>query len=373
MMNECTLCRSGQIKVFFRSRLEWAVRSDWTLVPAQICIYCCDHCGYLFKSPGFVETWSDYQNYHLHTDSGLRDKRIYSAFQSESRSQVLATFLAQRGILHEDSDVLDYGCNLGTFLSCVTGRERAGYDLSEKYRMRVEALGCDYYTPESTFPERHFDLLTLIHVTEHFYDAPAGLREAAVHAAAKNTILIQVPDVSAQITDCYIADHGSHFMASTLANAAAAAGMTLTEPIGTLIGGELTGVFSYSGVDGLTTAPPFFPPDRSALRAMKNSLLRGEERLCDLKRSGRPVVIFGAGLLGTLLAGILEGQVTAFADDDESVQGTERDDIPVRALADVGPESTMVVIAVPQSAAENVNAKCRAMGKQVVNPWAGIS
>ena len=362
----CPYCANDDSEEWFRSSLEWAVRSDWRPIKAAALVRQCRQCGELFKAENDVLRYCDYDDYSAWGDKVDRDQIGFSTGHPLPRSRALLDHLRSWGALTGSSRVLDFGCNRGALLALL-GNERpaahAGFDVSERHRARIESLGMPYFTPDSPPPEAAFDLVTLVHVAEHLMDVAVDLAPALRALAPGGRVCIQVPYTETQPTDLYVMDHRMHASPIGLDRALARAGLAPVRPTESILPGELTGL--YARADIATIAPN--PLSAKTAVAIRGRTMIAEQRLLWVKRSGAPVVVFGAGLIGAHVARVLGDQVTCFADDNEETRGELLLGLRVRAPADL-PRSR-IVLAVPPSAAPRVAARCRDAGHDVVSPF----
>jgi SAM-dependent methyltransferase len=360
--SRCPACGDGEGRAFFRSELGWSIRSDGTPVPAATAAQECLRCGHVFKPAEEARRWADYDRYQAYDDDPARDKLDFAAGPPVGRSSALIGHLKEEGILGAQAAVLDYGCHRGALLARLGRGGHAGFDVSERYRPVIEALGLEYYSPNHPPPADRFDLLTLVHVAEHLLDPPEDLTIGLRALRGGGHVVVQVPELSSQPTDLYVMDHRSHFSPQSLDRAMGRAGLIPVRPTRSLIPGELTGVFARGG-----PAPPDGPPSDS--RPAREVLRRGEERLGTLLRQQRPCLVFGAGLLGTIVASVLGDRVAHVVDDDAGRHGRRLLGKEVVPLSAVPPESALVVVAVPPTAAARVADRCRLLGYEVMAPF----
>ena len=282
----------------------------------------------------------------------------FSGDMPVTRSAAVIAHLKKKRALGKGSKVLDYGCHRGAFLALLSGRGHAGYDVSEQYRPVVEGLGFSYYTPDRTPPAKKFDLLTLIHVFEHLENPSSAMNDGIRALKDNGKIAIQVPDPVTQPTDLYVMDHFSHFSPRSLQKSAFRLGVRALEPPRRLLAGEWTALFERGGSRppaGRNTAP-------SAFRSIRESLARGEERLLKVKKSRLPCALYGAGLLGSMVARFLKGQVKYFIDDSPQLRKAGPEGLPVHSPDSLPGDPGLILITVPPSASARVQSKCLARG-----------
>lgn len=347
--------------MFFSSKLNWSVRSDWTPLPVAAEVYQCTDCSHLFKPTALTKKWSDYQNYHVLDDNPEMDKLDFNSTMPVSRSTAIINFLREKGYLKRDSKVLDYGCNRGAFLKLLDHPGSSGYDVSEHYRPVVEKLGCDYYTPQKPPPKSEFDLLTLVHVAEHLDPFSECMKHGLEALKPSGVVFIQVPEIASQPTDLYVMDHCSHFYPETLDAIMATAGLKNIYPVCSILKGEQTAVY----VKGTEKVSKTSKIPKTAAELLK----QGEDKLLDLAKKDKPCVVFGAGLIGAMIGSVLKSNLKAFVDDNPALQGKTIFNSPVKALNNIKPSDGTIVVAVPPSAAQKVENKCLQLGFDVVTPY----
>lgn len=364
--HNCILCDSHDTEIFFESKLGCAIRSDGSRLDVQSRVRRCVSCGHLFKDRDFVRKHSDYESYEIWSNSSEQDKIDFEAAIPATRSMRIMQYLREQGLLTAQTRVLDYGCNRGAFLKLLQGHEAAGYDVSEQYRPLVEKIGFSYFTPSNPPPKSKFDLLTMIHVFEHLDhldDAMAAGKTALVPDAP---MFAQVPDALMQPTDLYIIDHCNHFFPETLARAMSRIGYEKLCPVERLVSGELTGTFKPKKNSPKTGS---FNVAEEHYKTIRSSLERGETTLFELSAQDDKYYVFGAGILGSLVAGALKNRVIGFLDDNQGLHGRTAFGLPVLSLNDPQVKDAKIVVAVPPVAAEKVALKCRQKGHIVYVPF----
>lgn len=353
----CPACGAKGAVSFFRSRLESAVASDWRIVNRRAEILSCRACAHLFKPAELVKSCADYANYQMLADSPERDKIEFNRAMPVSRSAALLAHLRARGILTGREVALDYGCNRGAFLALLGTGSHHGFDVSEKYRSIVEGLGYRYHTPQNPPAEGSADVLTLIHVFEHLMDPARDMEPGLKALRTEGKVLLQVPNALAQPTDLFVMDHISHFSPHALDQAAGRAGLIPDGPQLSPISGEITGIYRR----GSASAPSSSPTSSAMLAALKTTLEEGERVILEEKAANRPIVLYGAGLVGALVAGALGPLASAYADDNPQLHGAPQNGRPVTSLEAV-PRGTRIVLTVPPAAQARAEERARALG-----------
>jgi hypothetical protein len=362
---QCPLCQQSETEIYFESKLKWSVRSDWTPLPVSSTVYKCSRCDHLFKPSALTQKWSDYQNYHVLGDNPEMDKMDFTTGMPVSRSMAIIKFLQDSDLYSETDAVLDYGCNRGAFVRLLN-KNSAGYDVSEHYRPIIEKLGARYYTPKNPPPKNQFRLLTLLHVAEHLDPLGECLQDGLNALKKEGSVFIQVPDALEQPTDLYVMDHCSHFLPSTLDAMMKTVGLENIDTVKKILPGELTAVYRPKTIS--EAQPSSSPGNRQMMEKIVASLKKGEECLLRMKEEPKHLV-FGAGLLGSMVGKFLGKSLKGFIDDNSSVHGRKLLEVQISSLEKLKPSDGVIVVAVPPTAAAKVTDKCRALGFQVETPF----
>ncbi|MDB6052515.1 MAG: hypothetical protein JWN25_38 [Verrucomicrobiales bacterium] len=92
-----------------------------------------------------------------------------------------------------DQSIMEYGIGYGWNLARLQNREKTGYDVTEKLREAVEALGIRFVTSTTAIPEKSYDVVLCHHMLEHAIDPAAELGE--MHRLLKDggKLLLFVP------------------------------------------------------------------------------------------------------------------------------------------------------------------------------------
>lgn len=356
----CPICEGNETHLVFRSTLPWSVRSDWTPVNVPAEVWGCRSCGHVFKPNQLTQVNADYVNYCVMGNDPSVDKIDFSTDQPISRSDKIVGHLKDRGFYRQEQRILDYGCNRGAFLARLPPGKHAGFEVSLHYRHVVERLGFEFFSPGEPPPHGVYDGITLIHVLEHLQDIGIMLQPALSAAKRSAFFLFQVPDLKNQISDAYVIDHCSHFFESTLSDALACVGLECVGAVESIIPGELTGVFVQAETPrGSLVADPDW--HRVHLEIRKR-LEETERRIEEVKAESDNVVVYGAGLLGSLVRSLLGDQVRAFVDDNPESQGKQFMGCTVLSLEQVRGDEGAIVIAVPPTATDRVFQRCLEKG-----------
>jgi hypothetical protein len=308
----------------------------------------------------------DDPNHELYKDYQSFDKGIPIV-----RQEALVRYLQETGLLREGQRVLDFGCNQGAFLARLPKGSHAGFEVSAKHRPLVESKGFHFYEPGRPPPECGFDLVTLVHVVEHL-QLPGDLLPAVASMKADGHGFLTVPDVADHPTDVYVADHRHHFTVATLRSALLGVGCAMVAPPSTILRGEISLAFRRQNLDhSVATEQGLGLGD-----AIARTLSSAEDKLMKARRSGRPIGVVGAGMLGALVARFLKETVQVFVDDNPSLQGSLQDGVRVTDMGGWDQVNRtgrgLLVLAVPPSAQAKVAERLRGQGREVVEPFSSL-
>ena len=162
-----------------------------------------------------------YDTYDLFSLSGGSDQEVMIGQELSTRSATLAARLHDGGFVPADGRLLDYGCGKGAFLAAFSQMlpawELMGCDQSEVNRAAIEQIPRAAYEvgPIRDLPGR-FDLISLVHVLEHIVNPIETLETLKGKLGQDGFLFIQVPHLLENPFDLAIADHCSHFTASSL-------------------------------------------------------------------------------------------------------------------------------------------------------------
>jgi hypothetical protein len=200
----------------------------------------------------------------------------------------------------------------------------------------------------------------LIHVLEHLDDLSVDLGPAIAALEPGGAIAIQVPDLATQPSDVYVADHRHHFRKATLARALHEVGFPARTGPENVVAGELTAIGERGAL-----SPGDDVPEPRETDAIAGALFAAESSLLALAETKKPAVIFGAGMLGALVASVLGDAARGFVDDDVTLHGRSLLGRPI-AAAESLTRGTRVIVAVPPSVVARVVRRCAELGLDAI-------
>jgi SAM-dependent methyltransferase len=356
------MCRAcgGACRPAFRSTLGFSVTSACAVVPVAARVTSCSRCGLLQKEAGDLVV--DYLHYDLFDNDPAADKIVRTPGQPDrTRSQWVAERLLDELGCAQTPQVLEVGCHRGAFLTALRARapqlELHGFDIDAGYGRWIEPL-CGpgrYHHGDLSQVPGPFEACVLIHTLEHVPAPVETLRIVRGLLRQGGCALIVVPDVRANVVDCYTADHACHFDGTTLADVLARAGFS-ADVQAHQIANELVATARPAG--DARAREPSSPIDFSALTRFESGLRRLPEG------TG---FVFGTALIGALLEGQLGTRCLGFADEAPYRQGKLFHGKPVRHPREL--KGQTVFLGVAENLAQTLAPRLAQLGLDVVDPW----
>ncbi|WP_193171921.1 class I SAM-dependent methyltransferase [Nisaea nitritireducens] len=355
----CHHCDSARLETV-EGYSDWCrVTSDsrsWTKGGA---LAVCGACG-LVQKP-ITDEWSReadriYESYVLYHQSRSGVEQLIAGETGlKSRSVHLIDWM--RGALKLDDDglLLDFGCGTGSTLKAFAQElprwRLNGYDPNVKdvnVLSEIETVDGIYERLEDI--DKHFDLVTLVHVFEHIPSPAKVIRDIRrlLHPT-KGRLFIQVPYFPHNPFDLLIADHSSHFTQASIASVVASAGFDIEALRVDVLKREITvvarpgaGNWRASSVDAGATV--------CGLRAALDWLgtVRKSMETCGDGAFG----IFGTSISAAWASSNLERRADFYLDEDRSRVGCTFFDRPIAAPSDAQRGASIYIPLVPALAAQ---------------------
>jgi 2-polyprenyl-3-methyl-5-hydroxy-6-metoxy-1,4-benzoquinol methylase len=344
------------------------ITSDCRPWPSGGRLCACPKCGSVQKL--IDEHWNReveelYAGYAIYDQAEGTEQAVFdpSSGEASSRSQRLLTELRKAIHMPLKGRMLDVGCGNGAMLRAFSAAapdwRLAGTELGEKYRTLIEAIpGVEslHTCPPWDVPGQ-FDLITMIHVLEHIPEPGAFLDRLLPKLVSGGTLVVELPHHVANPFELLIADHCTHFAASTAATLLKRSGLELLTVADHWVPKELTLVARW-------------PASRSPIAATVETQVADEDwfdcitqrtawlrRLSDLSRkraTDREIGIFGTSIAGTWLFAELEGSARFFVDEDPHRIGKRWQNRPVFAPSQI-PSGSCLLMPLPVVLAENIS------------------
>ena len=192
----CYLCGSPEFVPFITAE------DDLTGKPGRFTFVTCVRCGLQYQNPRLtvehVKAYYDdeYIAHRKKTDWGPLTGFFNWAMDRHDRQKdrIVSRYIP----LNDQSDVLDVGCAVGTFLQKLRSRygvRAAGVDfkdLSASPSLEGVDFRCGLFY-EQDFGDRRFDLVTMWHFLEHDYDPIRTLTTARDLLRPDGRLVIEVP------------------------------------------------------------------------------------------------------------------------------------------------------------------------------------
>lgn len=231
----CPLCGGGRSRVKIRERFA-DLNSAFDYFSedgGHYRINECLECGFVYSSPVLSEE-AVRRLYNAADASPCTDQTSDQSISVNMRRYV-QRLMRHSGI--RSGRLLDIGCGCGHLLRAAQGLglEAQGIDPSQDAVQTACGQGCaalhGNYTAES-FPENHFDLVSVIHVIDHVLDPLGLLRNVRRHLRPGGAVLVATHNIAsllARITGdrflAYNIQHITYYTPASLDRMIAAAGL----------------------------------------------------------------------------------------------------------------------------------------------------
>lgn len=192
----CYSCGSDEVTPFLTAQ------DDLTGKPGTFHFVTCARCGLRYQNPRIVidhirEYYDDeYIAHRKQSDWGVLTGFYNWAMDRHDRQKDL--LVSRYATLGPDSEVLDVGCAVGTFLQRMRSRYGAratGVDFKD-LAAHPALDGCEFHCGlfyEQTLGHSRFDLVTMWHFLEHDYDPVRTLTTARDVMKSTGRLVIEVP------------------------------------------------------------------------------------------------------------------------------------------------------------------------------------
>ncbi|MBB4480978.1 class I SAM-dependent methyltransferase [Rhizobium etli] len=356
-MTTCRVC-GGKIAAPAYEKPAPALTSIMTLLDVPTRVYVCDGCGHaqcdeIPDIKAFYDT-----GYRISLNSEGHDQ-IFAVkpdgtiiYRTDHQAQIACRLLD----LPQGAKLLDYGAaKADTLRKIIAARpdiEPHVFDVSTDYApawsgwiaLHAQAT---YEVPAAW--NGRFDAAMSHFVIEHVADPVSFIREIHKLLKPRGTLLLSMPDVSANPGDMTVADHVNHFSEASLRRALAAGGFEVS----TIDTTSFPGAFFVVAVRSETPVR-----QKQDVALVQRSVARGLE-ICDFWRAsaagiekraaslrGRKAAIYGAGFYGSWIFSRIAGDIelTAFLDQNPGLQNTEHFGHPVIAPIDIADDAEALFI-----------------------------
>lgn len=178
----------------------------------------CTNCGLIYHNP--VMTQQEMIDYYSKEFSGeYHESRDMQEDLANNRVNFLKKHLSLDSVGH----ALEVGCAYGDFVAALVreGVDAIGIEASETLsRVAREDRGVEVHTTsveDFSLQEKHYGLVSMFHVLEHFHDPLAVLKLIRKSLREDGWLYIEVPTVAeSQLAQVFKIIHPTTFVASTL-------------------------------------------------------------------------------------------------------------------------------------------------------------
>ena len=217
--DNCVCCNGALVEV--EAFLKFVtVTSDCRPFPNAANLSFCSVCNLVQRKR--TETWIEdcneiYKTYVTYRQGSEDDQKIYGGAVSGlmSRSQKIVDKFKNVFKVSEHGVWLDYGCGQGHLLrycrKLFPAMELCGVDQSLNSRQYIEKIKNATFQDRVTALSCKCDVISLIHVLEHFENPIQELVTVRSVLKDDGLILIQIPTFESNPFDLIIYDHGSFF------------------------------------------------------------------------------------------------------------------------------------------------------------------
>lgn len=268
-----------------------------------------------------------YANYSpYHQGQGVEQAVFSESGTSNPRSERIGSWLQTSGVIRPGMSILDYGCGNGAFLKAMSKLDLLtslwACDIGENHADEVLSIPNvqGYHNLLNGEPHGQYDLISLIHVLEHF-ENPLQVSRIRDLLTPRGHVLIEIPNSSVNCFDLTIADHLSHFTTSTVESLLNMAGLYVTDIVQGVVAKELTVVAStrrlrsHGPLDGEGVVKP--SEHLAALEMARDSIWKATTKFDS-------VYIFGSSIAASwtrLICEELGISIESFLDEDEQRVG----------------------------------------------------
>jgi 2-polyprenyl-3-methyl-5-hydroxy-6-metoxy-1,4-benzoquinol methylase len=307
----------------------------------------------------FADIDEIYSNYHIYHQSGGVEQHVLDPRSGElrRRSAVLVNRLAEIPGVPRSGKVLDVGCGTGGTLRAF-GEDGDwtlyGLEMDERnasFLRRIPKFEKLYTCAPEDVPEQ-FDMVTMVHVLEHFPEPMDTLHVLRDKVAPGGRVFVQVPNAAANPFEYLVADHMIHFTAETLELLAERAGLRVERVATDWVTKELS-LVARPRCDEEPQADR--RPGGDAVKQIRSQAQWLYRLMDDAKATAgaNPVFgLFGASIAATWLCGLLGDRVAFFVEEDSNRIGRTHMGRPILSPEQVPAGSVVFVALIPAIAAK---------------------
>jgi SAM-dependent methyltransferase len=307
-----------------------------------------------------------YAGYAIYAQSGGMEQMAFEPLTGvpSPRSARLLQVMFDGVALPRRGRLMDIGCGNGSLLHNFAERHRewrmTGTEHDRRNEAHLAAIDgfeglsvCEPWDVPGTF-----DLISMVHVLEHFAEPFAVLERLRDKLTNEGLLLIEVPDAGQNPFDLTIADHATHFTFGAIKRLVERAGYHIVRGVTDCIPKEISLLLRRGAATA--TKADINRADRADLAASLH-WLREVALGARGASSHQPFGLFGTAIAANWLYGTLADRVTFFVDEDPARTGTRHLDRPVLHPRNVPPGSLVFVPLAPH-VAQHVAARLNGHG-----------
>lgn len=342
----------------------------------------CQICGTVQKP--LTEAWlaeadTIYADYEIYSQSGGVEQGAFDqlAGAAQPRSAKLVNWLTRSGYIPPQGQLLDVGCGNGAFLrafgAVYPAWSMTGLELNDHNRSVVEAVPGvkSFHVGSIESVPGQFNLITLIHVLEHIPSPARFLHALKEKLLPGGILLIETPNLNTSPFDILVAEHCTHFTASTLLKVIEQTPFTVIQLEEDYVPKELTVAIQHEkAVIASAAEPPKKDRDSDGVQNLHTLTTHLDylQSLLDLASSvPGQVGIFGTSIAGTWLAESVPDKVAFFVDEDPNRIGRYHLNKPIVSPNGVK-DGSKVLVPLPPEIAINLIHRLSHLGCEFLVP-----
>lgn len=360
----CHLCGGHALYEFVEFRKFCRVTSDCRPWPAGGRLHICFHCRGVQKNVDSAwrrEAGAIYDNYAIYHQAQGAEQAVFdqASGRPSPRSRRLLKAVRDHVCLPERGRMLDIGCGNGAMLRAfhevLPAWSLAGTEISDRHRDAIESIDRaePLYTCTPDQVPGAFDLVTLVHVLEHLEDPAGFLVSLRPKLKPGGLLLAHVPHHVSNPFELVIADHCTHFTATTATELLQRLGFEVSAVADDWVARELTIIAKDAAVVRRHSCESAGTSCARQVVAQRLSWLRSVAALARQLASEGRFGLFGTSIGANWLFGELQGAVRFFVDEDPNRAGRTCLDRPIYLPREV-PRGSHVLLALPVTLARDV-------------------
>ncbi len=193
-----------------KSSCQWAKRDGSVRDFPEVGLIECSNCGLVAHEVDLRQK-IDYESGTMHSWASGYGQNLESPSEDISRRVEAIGKLAQ---IYKIERILDFGSGRGEVLSALNGKYQAkGLEPEQEARIKCERAGFEVASSTAAYKEKAetFDLITLFHVVEHFYESHEEFSNIVELLAPGGIIVIETPISQDALLTNYNSEQFSNF------------------------------------------------------------------------------------------------------------------------------------------------------------------